>query len=69
MSPVVITPKIILWGRTLTEYDERVCKMFLKIRKSGLKLNKNKYQIGVKSIVFLGHIISSEGVKAVPAKN
>ena len=40
----------------------------MKIRKSGLKLNKNKYQIGVKSIVFLGHIMSSEGVKVDPAK-
>ena len=42
--------------------------MFLKIRKSGLKLNRKKCQIGVKSIVFLGHIISSEGVKVDPAK-
>ena len=42
--------------------------MFLKIHKSGLKLNKKKYQIGVKSTVFLGHIKSSEGVKVDPAK-
>ena len=42
--------------------------MFLKIHKSGLKLNKKKCQIGVKSIVFLRHIISSEGVKVDPAK-
>ena len=42
--------------------------MSLKIRKSGLKLNRKKCQIGVKSIVFLGHIISSEGVKIDPEK-
>ena len=42
--------------------------MFWKIRKSGLKLNKKKFQIGVKSIVLLRHIISSEGVKVDPAK-
>ena len=40
----------------------------MKIRKSGLKLDKKKCQIGVKSIVFLGRIISSEGVKVDPAK-
>ena len=40
----------------------------MKIRKSGLNLNKKKCQIGVKSIVFLGHIISSECVKVDPAK-
>ena len=33
----------------------------MKIPKSGLKLNKKKYQISIKSIVFLGHILS-EGV-------
>ena len=42
--------------------------MFLKICKSGLKLNKKKCQTGVKYIVFLGHIISSEGKIVDPAK-
>ena len=59
---------IIVWGRTLAEHNERLNKVFLKIRKSGLKLNRKKCQIAVKSIVFLGHIISSEGVKVKPAK-
>ena len=59
---------IIVWGRTLAEHNERSNKMFLKIHKSGLKVNRKKYQIGVKSIVFLGHIVSSEGVKVNPAK-
>ena len=46
----------------------RLNKLFLKICKSRLKLNGNKCQTGVKSIVFLGHIISSEDVKIDPAK-
>ena len=41
--------------------------MFLKIHKSGLKLSEKKCQIGIESIVFLGHL-SSEGVKVDPAK-
>ena len=69
MSPVVITPKIIIWGRTLAEHDEHVRKVFSETRKSRRKLNKKKCQIGVKSIVFPGHIISPEGIKVVPAKN
>ena len=40
----------------------------MKIHESGLKQNKKNCQIGVKSIVFLRHIISSEGVKVDPAK-
>ena len=38
------------------------------VGKSGLKLNKNKYQIWVKPIVFLRHFISSESVKVQPPK-
>ena len=59
---------IIVWGRTLAEHNEHLKKVFLKIRKSGLKLNKRKCQIQLKSIVFLGNIISSEGIKVDPAK-
>ena len=40
----------------------------MKIRKSGLKLNKRKCQNGVKFIVFLGHTISSKGLKVDSAK-
>ena len=40
----------------------------MKAYKNVLKLNKNKFQIRLKSIVFLGHIISSEGVKVDPRK-
>ena len=40
----------------------------MKAYKNVLKLNKNKFQIRLKSIIFLGHIISSEGVKGDPRK-
>ena len=33
-----------------------------------MKLNKTKRQTGKQSIVFLGHIISSEGIKIDPSK-
>ena len=40
----------------------------MKIRESTLKLNKTKCQIRKQSIVFLGHIILSEGIKIDPSK-
>ena len=55
-------------GKTLQEHDERQRKVFLKIRGSGLKLNKMKCQIRKQSIIFLGHIISSEGIKIDTSK-
>ena len=52
---------ITVWGRILAKQNEHLNKVFLKICKSGLKLNK-------KSIVFIGHIISSGGIKVNPEK-
>ena len=58
----------VVWGKTLQEHDEGLRKVLLKIRESGLKLNKTKCQIRKQSIVFFGHIISSEGIKIDPSK-
>ena len=55
-------------GKTLQEYNERLRKVFLKIRDSNLKPNKTKCQSRKQSIVFLGHNISSEGIKIHPSK-
>ena len=54
---------LVVRGKTLQERDERLRKVFLKIRETGLKLNKTKCQIRKKLIVFLGHITSSENIK------
>ena len=53
----------VLQGKTLAEHDNRLQKVLLKVRESGLKLNQNKCQFHKNSIVFLGHIISSEGIR------
>ena len=60
---------VIVWHKNLANHNKQLNKVFLKIRKSGLKLNKNKCQIGVKFIVFLEYIKSSEGLKVFQAKN
>ena len=59
-----------VWGKTLAKHNDnkRLNKAFLKSRKSGLKLNKKECRIGVKSIIFLRHVIPSEGGKVDPAK-
>ena len=59
---------IVIWEKTLAEHDNRLRRVLLKVRESGLKLNKNKCQFCKNSIVFLGHIISSEGIRVDPSK-
>ena len=50
------------------EHEERLRKVFLKIGESGLKLNKPKSLIRKWSIVFLEHIILSEGINLILRK-
>ena len=42
--------------------------MFEKVRSHELKLNKSKCQIAINELVFLGHVISRDGIKADPKK-
>ena len=48
--------------------SKRLRKVFLKIGGSDLKLNKTKCQARKQSVVFLGHIISAEGIKGDPSE-
>ena len=65
---VRIPKTTVVWGKPLQEHHERLRKVFLKIKESGLKLNRTKCEIRKQSIVFLGHIISSEGNKIDASK-
>lgn len=38
----------------------------MRIKNSGLKLNKEKYDIGKMGIEYFGHIVSSDGLKLNP---
>ena len=59
---------IVIWGKTCAEHDKCLWKVLLKVRESCLELNKSKCQFCKNSIVFLGHIISSEGIRADHSK-
>ena len=54
---------IIIWGEILDKHNERLVCTFLRIRESGLKLNRSKCSFGEKEITFLGHNLSAEGLK------
>lgn len=59
---------IIVWGKTEAEHNERLEKVMKAIQKSGLKLNKDKCEFGVSELVYLGHKITSEGIKPDESK-
>lgn len=59
---------IIVWGSSREEHDMRLRQVLDKTREVNLKLNKDKCEFGVKTLTFVGDVVSEEGVKPDPRK-
>ena len=57
---------IIIWESTLTQLDICTELVFNRIRKSSLKLNKNKCVFGATKLILLGHKMSEKGISPDP---
>ncbi|XP_055622556.1 uncharacterized protein K02A2.6-like [Toxorhynchites rutilus septentrionalis] len=55
-------------GEDKEEHDTRLKIVFDRLNKRGVVLNHQKCIIGVSELQFLGHIISSEGMRPAPSK-
>ncbi|GBO17949.1 Retrovirus-related Pol polyprotein from transposon 297, partial [Araneus ventricosus] len=60
---LVYLDDIIIVGRTFEEYLNNIRKVFQRLQKSNLKLSPKKCRFFRKDVSYLGHIISSDGVK------
>ena len=58
---------ILVHGATQEIHDERVRKVLGRLRDSGITLN-DKCEFSKKKIIFLGHIVSENGIEADPKK-
>lgn len=54
---------ILIHGKDIREHNDMLTQVLHKLRKAGLTLKKEKCQIGVSSVEYLGHTISCEGIK------
>ncbi|GFU85611.1 retrovirus-related Pol polyprotein from transposon 297 [Trichonephila clavipes] len=59
---------VIIGGRTLEEHLQNIRKVLSKLRDANLKLNPSKCKFFQKEVNYLGHIISTEGVRTDPEK-
>lgn len=59
---------IIVWGSTREEHNTRLRQAPDKVKEVNLKLNKDKCELGVKTLTFVGDVISEDGVKPDPRK-
>jgi len=51
-----------------SDHDDKLIKLFERCRSIGIRLNEKKIKLWQKSVPFLGHVITQDGVKPDPAK-
>ena len=54
---------ILVWGRNEEEHNRRLKAVLQKCKEINLTLNKDKCLFNKSEIVYIGHVISKEGVK------
>ena len=59
---------IIVYGGSYREVMDRLALVFERIRQAGLKLKPNKCTFFEKETLYLGHVVSEEGIKCDPKK-
>ncbi|KAG8175794.1 hypothetical protein JTE90_013347 [Oedothorax gibbosus] len=59
---------IIIHSETLNDHYEKLKTVLEVARQNGLKINKDKLQIAVPELQYLGHIVSSSGLSPDPKK-
>ena len=64
----VVVDDLLIWGETEVEHDERLRKVLERTRQRNLKLNKEKSQIKLSEIHYIGHILNQDGLKPDPEK-
>ena len=64
----IIADDMIIAATTETEHDEILQKVMTRAKKANVKFNKDKIQYKVSSVKYMGHVVTSEGVKVDGAK-
>jgi hypothetical protein len=54
---------LIVWGKDKQEHDYRLSQVLKRAREQNIKFNLKKCKFAQNSVVYMGHIISSEGLK------
>ncbi|KAL9987206.1 hypothetical protein ACROYT_G001477 [Oculina patagonica] len=63
-----IADDILIWGRNEGEHNHRLEQVLERSRKVGLKLNRSKKNILTAEVPYIGHVLTSNGLKPDPSK-
>ena len=64
----VVVDDILVRGTNLEEHDSRLEQVLQRAQSRNLKLNKDKSQIRLKEISYIGHTLSEQGINPDPQK-
>lgn len=67
-SCFVYLDDLVVFGSSLKQHNANLVKILERLRKVNLKLNPSKCEFLKKELLYLGHVISSEGVSPDPSK-
>ena len=59
---------ILIFSRSFTEHLEHIREVFLRLRSANLRLKPSKCDFATKSVKFLGHVITRDGISPNPEK-
>ena len=65
---LVYLDDIIVYGQTLDEHRENLRKVFQCIREAGLKLQPSRCSFLQPEVLYLGHIVTADGIRTDPTK-
>ena len=64
----IIIDDILVYGRDMKEHDQNLEIVLRRAEEVGLKLNTRKCKIRVSEVKYVGHVLSSSGLKPDPSK-
>jgi len=65
---LVYLDDIVIYGASLADHNKRLEKVLQRLRKNNLKLQPDKCEFLHKETIYLGHIISENGISPDPSK-
>jgi len=65
---LVYLDDVIIFGKSFSEILKNLRTVFLRLRNAGLRVNPKKCVLFTRSVKYLGHVVSSEGVTTDPEK-
>ena len=65
---ICIADDVIIHGKNMEDHDQNLEKFLERCQQKGIKLNKQKMELRLNQIAFMGHIVTSDGLQADPEK-